>query len=147
MLGEYDTETDPDCNPKGCSPKVVKLKPAEIIAHPSYDSVKISNDIALIRLEEKVDIDASNIEPICLPWRANSPGKNLDSESKATVTGWGRTTNNRFVANFQFFRNKVSTTKMLQAKVPLIDFETCSQTFQNILEDSTICAGGEDGKP
>lgn len=45
------------------------MKVEKVIVHPEYDSIKGFNDIALIRLAEKVDISNNtlNLGVICLP--------------------------------------------------------------------------------
>ena len=81
---------DPDYYANSWLPKVMRLKPAEIIPHIEYGK-NFLNDIALIRLQEKVDINLSTVKPVCLPWkywRNDSPGKNL-TDAKLVVTGWG----------------------------------------------------------
>lgn len=57
-------------------------KIAYAVVHPSYDDIRLSNDIALFRLAEAVEF-STFVRPICL---------NTDPSlkfQKATVTGWG----------------------------------------------------------
>lgn len=55
--------------------------------HIKYDASETDYDIALIKLDEPVDLDLPNVGTICLP-------KNETTSyvgRKATVTGWGMT--------------------------------------------------------
>lgn len=60
-LGEYNVLTEEDCVIDGefedCSDPSVDIEPEEIIVNPYYDpeSIHQHNDIALIRLKEKVN--------------------------------------------------------------------------------------------
>jgi len=50
-----------------------------------------------------------SVSPICLPWDSTLPGFDLSKVSNATVTGWGRITNNVSEANDAFRQSRVST--------------------------------------
>jgi len=67
--------------------KVIKPNVERIINHPNYDSISLNNDIALLKLTNKIDFKAHpHIRPICLP----APGSNKAyNRYTATVTGWG----------------------------------------------------------
>ena len=54
VLGEHNTETDPDCSTRGCSPKALRRTPTKIIIHENYDPKEIHNDIGLIRLDQSI---------------------------------------------------------------------------------------------
>uniref|UniRef100_A0A182LRU7 Peptidase S1 domain-containing protein n=1 Tax=Anopheles culicifacies TaxID=139723 RepID=A0A182LRU7_9DIPT len=70
-LGDYDMNTTTDCAEVNeqmvCSPPVQTLEIESIIKHKDYDSIEMSNNIALIRLRGRADTSRSNIKPICLP--------------------------------------------------------------------------------
>ena len=53
--------------------------------HIKYDASKTDYDVALIKLDEPVDVDLPNIGTICLP----SKETDLYVGREATVTGWG----------------------------------------------------------
>ncbi len=66
----------------------------EIAIHPSYIGGNVSNDIALIRLDNQVHWNPST-QPACLPAKHQHGDKNHQHQSlsgrMATVAGWGLT--------------------------------------------------------
>ena len=67
----------------------------QVIQHPKYNSTTKSNDIALIKLPQPLDLNArTDIVPICLP-----PSGSRDSYvgDKAIAIGWGRTSEGSFL--------------------------------------------------
>lgn len=93
MIGEHDTEKRIDCDPEDenfCAPASYLVKVQEVIVHPGYFNYSKSqnNDIALIRLQDKV-IFTDFVAPICLPhletylWDQSYEGSTFD------VAGWG----------------------------------------------------------
>lgn len=86
----------------------------------------IENDIALIRLNQTVQLSPS-IRTICLPL-VQQPKLN----DTFTVMGFGRT------------ENSLSSNILLKAKLPQVSYEDCKKIFPNTLnEESVVCAGGE----
>jgi len=82
LLGEhniYDTRES----------KVTRPNVERIINHPNYNRISLNNDIALLKLTNKINFKVHpHIRPICLP----AYGSNKDySGYIATVTGWGTT--------------------------------------------------------
>lgn len=88
-LGEWDLSTELDCEYGDCNGPVVDMKIAKIIVHEGYDARNdiASNDIALIRLEAKVNLTYT-IRPICLPLATSIKSENM-TKSFSTVAGWG----------------------------------------------------------
>lgn len=64
---------------------------SEIYAHPEYDRDTISNDIALLKLPQRVSF-SRYISPACLPQRGTVP----PARSKCVVAGWGKENENHF---------------------------------------------------
>lgn len=51
-LGEYDTNTDPDCSTSGfCAPTVINHVISHVIIHPDYKHGHYHHDIALVILK------------------------------------------------------------------------------------------------
>ena len=66
----------------------IKARVAEIRQHPNYNSGNLDNDIAVLVLEEAVDLYAHpNIKPACLP-DTETVEADLIGE-QAVVSGWG----------------------------------------------------------
>lgn len=55
-IGEFNTETDVDCEGEICAPPHQDFEPEEIIIHPNYQRRQSFNDIALIRINGTIDI-------------------------------------------------------------------------------------------
>ncbi|XP_076164420.1 CLIP domain-containing serine protease HP8-like [Ptiloglossa arizonensis] len=135
-LGEYNTETDPDCVQDGettvvCADDPITVGIEEQIAHENYRPISRDQryDIALLRLSRDVAF-TSYIKPICLP-PSNSFGQKL------YVAGWGKT------------ENSSSSDVKLKLSLPLADNQQCKQTYGNAgvtLGYGQVCAGGQKGK-
>lgn len=50
-IGEYDTQSDPDCQNGFCAPPVVNHAISHVIVHPDYVSGQYHHDIALVVLK------------------------------------------------------------------------------------------------
>lgn len=135
-LGEYDTQTNPDCIPDGynsvvCAPPIVTLGIEQTIVHENYSPLSKHqlNDIALIRLARDVQF-SDYIKPICLPRSSHIP-ENL------WVAGWGKT-ENRSESNIK-----------LKISLPLSSRQECERLYgaHGInLRGSQVCAGGVPGR-
>jgi hypothetical protein len=58
-LGEYDVQTNPDCdpdNPDDCNPPVQDIEVEKLIPHEQYNNPRYSNDIGLVRLAREPDM-------------------------------------------------------------------------------------------
>ncbi|KAK3909567.1 Serine protease easter [Frankliniella fusca] len=87
-LGEWDTNTEPDCVAGVCSPKVLDVAVEKRIEHEDFRNG--INDIALLRLSKPVPFSES-VRPICLPVSVhNSPEEDLIGKSML-VASWGNT--------------------------------------------------------
>lgn len=76
-LGELNLQTNND----GAHP--VEFLVDEIIVHPDYIKTSKYNDIALLRLDNKVQLN-DHIRPACL-----YTNDNINYSQKVTATGWG----------------------------------------------------------
>ncbi|XP_067622036.1 serine protease easter-like [Eurosta solidaginis] len=137
-LGEWNQETEIDCqiDSRGnslCAGPHVDVDVEEQICHPIYNVRTQSNDIALLRLKEKIVFN-DFIQPICLPFVTYFQ---LDNFENATmdIAGWGAT------------EASTSSKTKLKALVRVQNFDQCQSKYRSYarvtLSDNQICAGGE----
>ena len=58
----------------------------QFVGHKDYSSTKLTNDIAVIKLDQPLDLSGDAVRAACLP----QSGQTFENEL-ATVTGWGTT--------------------------------------------------------
>ncbi|XP_047470928.1 trypsin-1-like [Penaeus chinensis] len=97
------------------------------ILHEGFDSRDLSNDVALLRLDEAV-VMSRTVRPVCLPdvqdWDEDiAQGK---SDDAGVVTGWGLTAE----------RGQPSS-HLLQVSLPFLSVESCKQHYAGINPVST----------
>ncbi|KAM3922957.1 mannan-binding lectin serine protease 2 [Leptodactylus fuscus] len=115
-----------------------------IFIHPDYtDDQSYNNDIALIKLQDKVPMNERTLA-ICLPTKDKRFVINDSEDSHVTgqVSGWGRS------------KHRASGTKKLfYVDVDVVDRVTCNTAYQKklnvgnkvLITDNMFCAG-EEGK-
>ncbi|XP_061444113.1 serine protease 33-like [Rhineura floridana] len=140
-LGEYEL-------PKPAR-TMVSSAVSQIIVHPYYAGDGLSADIALVRLEEPVNISRT-ILPVCLP-NASDPDP-FPVGMSCWVTGWGN-----------LYPDASFLTRTLQElEVPIIDVDECDKMYHNdstadtdteivptgyrLIYNDMICAGYAEGK-
>ncbi|XP_030379480.1 serine protease easter [Scaptodrosophila lebanonensis] len=138
-LGEWNKTSNPDCiklwnGKEECVPEHIEAKVDRILVHPQFGTVNLTNDIALLRLENPVDYkDLKHVEPVCLPLASNVRDNRLEG-SAVEVSGWGRTELN----------NQLSDTKR-KATLLVKPLQECKPLYQRLgyrLDDSQLCASG-----
>eukprot|EP00095_Tigriopus_kingsejongensis_P009515 maker-scaffold624_size122968-snap-gene-0.24 protein:Tk09515 transcript:maker-scaffold624_size122968-snap-gene-0.24-mRNA-1 annotation:"serine protease easter precursor" len=146
-VGEYDLGKEEDCDPnsfpKICSEPVQDFNIEKIIAHENYSSPNpFQNDIALVRLDRKVELNRF-AQPICLPFKDAEDESYEELESTLTVTdvaGWGATTERG--------RNPAEVLQKLD--VDIFNAEKCKEIYDErggkLTELQQMCAGGEKGR-
>ena len=95
----------------------------------------------------------SGAKPVCLPWPSIEKDslrkiENLNNDENVVVTGWGRTSNNRFIESKKILRNKISQRHLLYLKTKTAT-DLCKEKLKDqadIDTDIQLCAGGEQGK-
>ncbi|XP_002722389.4 chymotrypsin-C [Oryctolagus cuniculus] len=100
-----------------------------IYVHEKWNSFLVSNDIALIKLAEPVEL-SDTIQEACLP----EEGSLLPHDYPCYVTGWGRLWTNGPIAD-----------DLQQGLQPVVDHATCSRwdwwSFR--VRKTMVCAGGD----
>ncbi|CAN9515692.1 unnamed protein product [Ophioblennius macclurei] len=121
-LGKHSLDTS---NESGS----IAISPAKIVVHENWDSARIRNDIALIKLASPVTI-SDKIKPACLP----NSGETLADQAPCYVTGWGRLWTGGPIADI-----------LQQALLPVVAHSTCSKYdwWGSLVTTSMICAGGD----
>ncbi|XP_076042406.1 brachyurin-like [Oratosquilla oratoria] len=115
-------------------PTQVSMTSYEFYEHDNnMTSIFLMNDIALIKLPEKVPFN-EYIQPVCLPHKSDKGdcmvGKNV------TVAGWGMKSDN----------SNGTTDKLRKVEVPVISNEECSKTYGGVITTDILCTSGDDGK-
>ncbi|XP_050304374.1 serine protease snake-like [Anthonomus grandis grandis] len=131
-LGELDTEdTRDDADPKD-------FKVLRSIAHPDYKIQFVYHDIGILELDKTVKF-TEYIRPACI-----YQGGDLSKYNMASASGWGTTS----------FGEKNSN-HLRTANLVFVNHTKCNQFYRKsaknmlprgILDDSQICAGGNEGK-
>jgi len=141
VLGEFDLSSSSDSNDGNRKNVMLALDP---IVHESYTTPKAdSNDIALLKLAE--DVDLTTYTPACLPTSgADYTGQN------GRVYGWGSTAS----------CPSTSSSVLLEVEVPIVSDTVCeaassdsvtfssggqcvtsSQNYNNAISSDMVCAG------
>ncbi|KAE8289038.1 Trypsin [Larimichthys crocea] len=121
MLGEHDLRVFEGTE------QLVKVD--NIIWHPSYDYQTLDYDIMMIKLFHAVEVTAT-VAPISLPTGCVVGGH------RCSVSGWGNTAMDGTV---------VMPTRLQCLDVPIIDNETCENSYPGMITRRMMCAGFLDG--
>lgn len=106
---------------------------SKAIRNPTYNSNDISNDVALLKLQEPLDLDGvhSHLTPICL-------GQPEDDvvDQLCIATGWGAT-------KYQ----GASPTILQKVGVPVWEQNKCVEAYKDVnpVRPGMICAGYDEG--
>ncbi|XP_054715006.1 U21-ctenitoxin-Pn1a-like isoform X2 [Uloborus diversus] len=108
---------------------------SDVFIHEHYDKRTNSNDIALLRTRDKINIAGSKgyINGICLPQ------DNSDPTGKGQICGWGH--------EWSSGRN---SDVLKHATIPLVDRRTCNNAYdsnpyddRDVILENMICGGSE----
>jgi len=107
----------------------IALSPEKIVVHPQWDSYRIRNDIALIKLAMPVTFSDS-IMAACMP----DAGYVMPHKTTCYVTGWGRLWTGGPIADI-----------LQQALLPVVSHANCSKSdwWGSLVTNNMICAGGD----
>ncbi|XP_018017962.1 serine proteinase stubble-like [Hyalella azteca] len=126
-VGEYDFSSVLEPHP------YVERSVIRKVVHPKYDFFTYEHDLALVKVEEKINF-GMHVSPICLPGNDD-----LLIGEMATVTGWGRLSEHGTLPSV-----------LQEASVPIMSNEKCRQLFmrggrKESIPDIFLCAGYDDG--
>ncbi|KAG8198550.1 hypothetical protein JTE90_026451 [Oedothorax gibbosus] len=126
-LGEYNFRRSDELHPH------VERRVYVMVLHPEFDHITYENDLALLRFNEPVKLQA-NIVPVCLP---DSMG---DITGRiAVVTGWGRLSEAGELP-----------ASLHEVRMPILSNEECEQMYYEAgyaenIRDVFVCAGLSSG--
>ncbi|KAJ8983011.1 hypothetical protein NQ317_014308 [Molorchus minor] len=130
--GEWDTQTTKERLP------YQEKDVANITIHPNFNPKTAFSDFALLYLEQPVDLGA-HISTACLP----AQGQIINSTG-CFVTGWGKKA---------FGRAGKDPAILKKIELPIVEPSQCQAALRKtrlgeffILDQSFVCAGGEQGK-
>nr|XP_014342712.1 PREDICTED: mannan-binding lectin serine protease 2 [Latimeria chalumnae] len=126
---------------KRSSTRYIEAFPEKVFIHEDYmhDNVNYNNDIALIKLNQKVPVNKV-LMPICLPGKDDR--FNIKNHELGHVSGWG-TTERRFSSN-----------DLLYTEIPVINLDKCKETYRSkkapsgeplVITENMLCAGMDEG--
>ncbi|XP_044259182.1 phenoloxidase-activating factor 2-like [Tribolium madens] len=131
--GEWDSKTIQE------PLKHQDVKVSSAAVHPQFNNKNLKNDIALLFLESPVSLEENHISLACLPKQNKAP-----SSSRCYVNGWGKN---------HFGKDGVIQNILKKIELPIVAHEQCENDFRKtrlgkhfILNESFMCAGGEEGK-
>lgn len=92
-LGEWDKNTEVDCDDDICAPKPQDIPVSELIPHERFQpgSQTQQDDIALLRLERPAKL-TDYVRPICLPFGTEAKNRNYDGHPLSVVSFGGTET-------------------------------------------------------
>ncbi|XP_043191696.1 trypsin-1-like [Amphibalanus amphitrite] len=118
-------------------PGQVTIAVAERIIHEGYHPGTFDNDIALLKLENKISWNGA-VQPVCLP----STGTKKFVGMKGTIAGWG------YLDEWRDGGERPDTLHWVE--LPILSPETCQQWFTEAKKKikvaaGKICAGYKEG--
>ncbi|XP_031625797.1 venom serine protease Bi-VSP [Contarinia nasturtii] len=120
-LGEYDIAIKNETRARD-------FRVAEIRSHIDFDEFTYDNDIAILKLNQKVLFN-SYIWPVCMP----PPGESFEGYI-GIVTGWGT----------QFFGGP-SSNVLMEVSIPILNSDDCQNSFVERIGENVLCAGTKEG--
>ncbi|KZC13498.1 Serine protease easter [Dufourea novaeangliae] len=120
LVGEFNAETDPDCNTQ-------KHNISYVIKHPNYQTDTFANNIAMLRLQEPIQYTAS-VQPICLP----PADRLLNPTVSPVLVGWGKLSSQR-----------MKSCQQQSLRMRIIPNQECSSYYDQGLSVE-LCAIGDE---
>merc|ERR1711879_311707 len=92
-----------------------------IVKHPGFDPRRLTNDIAVLRLSQRINLSHRYVSVACLPACKDQFSYTFSNGTgvRCHVAGWGK---DEFTGNFQFIQHKVD--------IPLMDDFRCNAALK-----------------
>ncbi|XP_065076516.1 phenoloxidase-activating enzyme 1-like [Ochlerotatus camptorhynchus] len=88
-LGEYQTDTDKDCQDidgyEKCAPHPQDIPIQQIIKHPQYNKPRLANDLVLLKLQNPANTTSEFVRTICVASGADFP---LNDNAALFFSAW-----------------------------------------------------------
>lgn len=101
---------------------------SEVIVHPEYDAITVSNDVSVAKLVEPVKF-FSEINAIALI----DDGIEFDGGERALLSGWGLNNDGVIPSTLQW------------AELEIFSMKECRKRHGSIISDTMLCAGVPEG--
>jgi len=145
-VGEYDASgfNQPEVR------EHLEYNVTKIVRHPRFNPKRLSNDIAVMKTDRRIDLRHNYVNPACLPSCQDQFDHVFSNGTgvRCWTAGWGK---DEFSGQFQFIQHKVD--------VPIVPDHKCNIALKEALnakergvgdrfqlDPSEICAGTETGK-
>ncbi|XP_063831407.1 CLIP domain-containing serine protease HP8-like [Ostrinia nubilalis] len=136
-LGDWNLQTEYDCQGSVCIGHAVDVKVVKVIPFPNYTKMDtFKGDIALLKLQRPVNF-TDFIRPICLPTTKFVANQDYSPGSTYWTAGWGKT---------EFEKKPAIKRKVELNAVPVPECRRKQPILSDDTVSFTICAGGTDGK-
>lgn len=111
--------------------------------HPEYKAGPKKNDIALIRVAERIKF-TDNIRPACLQTNLNDVLPNTE----LYVTGWGSTSAERTVRPNELLKTNITSMPLSACNTTLLEYnrQVNHPSLRNGISESQLCAYDPDAR-
>lgn len=139
---EYDTYDYPNGRQSGVAKFRKDYTAIQIAQHPNFDPVRLSDNIAVLKLEQPIDLTNSNqVNAVCMP-NCNDMFDNTFNNgtgARCWVAGWGNETDRMYQKkqDIPMYPDRASCERKLNNKLASLGYPGID------LHPGEICAGGE----
>ncbi|XP_015593955.1 chymotrypsin-like protease CTRL-1 [Cephus cinctus] len=126
LVGDFNSQTDPDCNILFCGLPAQTHEISYVVKHPEFDAQTFRNNVALLRLKSSMNFTVTT-QPICI----STDQEYYNIGRTANLIGWGKMSN-----------EKEKELEQQRLTMKLLAKEDCSNYLKRGLSVE-LCALGE----